>query len=95
MPGQTLQLRDIKPIVAVPDHSLWLFAALVTGILVLLGILIFRLLRRKRGRIDRRRAEALRRLDALDFGDTKSAGIYSLVFNIALVDGNFLFHQLR
>lgn len=73
MPGQTLQLRDIKPIVAVPDHSLWLFAALVTGILVLLGILIFRLLRRKRGRVDRRRAEALRRLDALDFGDTKSA----------------------
>lgn len=73
MPAQTLPLRDIKSIVDVPDHSLWLLAALALGVLLLLGTLLIWLLRHKKGPIDRKRAEALKRLDALDFNDTKSA----------------------
>lgn len=73
MPEQTLQLRDIRPIVDVPDHSLWLFTALIAGALLLLAALALRFLRRRKKRVDPKREEALRRLNALDFADTKSA----------------------
>jgi hypothetical protein len=73
MPEQTLPLKPIKAIVDVPDQSLWIFAALVAALLLVLAALAFWLVRRKKGRIDRKRKEALRRLDALDFGDTKKA----------------------
>jgi LPXTG-motif cell wall-anchored protein len=73
MPEQTLQLRDIKPIVAVPDHSLWLFLALIAAGVLLLSALLFWVLRRRRKKGDPKRAEALRRLQALEFDDTKSA----------------------
>ena len=70
---EPMTLRDIKPIVEVPDSSLWIFTALVLAMLALLGMLIFWLIRRKRQNSDRYRAAALRRLDALDFEDTKKA----------------------
>jgi len=73
MAAQSLPLKDIKPIVDVPDHSLWLLVALVTAALLLIAALAFWALRLRRGRIDRKRMEALRRLDALDYGDTKAA----------------------
>ncbi|WP_345972854.1 LPXTG cell wall anchor domain-containing protein [Sulfurimonas diazotrophicus] len=73
MPGQTLPLKDIKPIVAVPDHSLWLLTALVAVGILLLGLLLFWLLKRRRNGGDPKRTEALKRLQALDFSDTKSA----------------------
>jgi len=73
MAAQSLPLKDIKPIVDVPDHSLWLLAALVTGALLLVAALALWAVRRRKGRIDRKRQEALRRLDALDYGDTKAA----------------------
>jgi hypothetical protein len=73
MPEQPLKLRDIRPIVDVPDHSLWLFTALIAGALLLLGLLVFWFLRRRKKRLDPRREEALRRLNSLDFTDTKSA----------------------
>ncbi|MHC3993503.1 hypothetical protein ACXWTF_01620 [Thiomicrolovo sp. ZZH C-3] len=73
MPEQTLPLKDIKPIVAVPDHSLWLLVALVAAGILLLGLLLFWLLKRRRRGGDPKRVEALKRLQALDFSDTKSA----------------------
>ncbi|WP_345985795.1 hypothetical protein WCX49_01390 [Sulfurimonas sp. HSL-1656] len=73
MPEQTLPLKDIKPIVAVPDHSLWLLLALVAAALLLLALLGYWLLQRRRKGGDPKRAEALKRLQALDFSDTKSA----------------------
>jgi hypothetical protein len=66
-------MRDIRPIVDVPDHSLWLFAALIAGALLLLAVLVLWFLRRRKKRLDPRREEALRRLNSLDFTDTKSA----------------------
>jgi len=72
MPEQTLPLKDIKPIVAVPDHSLWLLITLVAVGILLLALLLFWLLKRHRKGRDPKRAEALKRLQALDFSDTKS-----------------------
>ena len=67
-----LPLKDIKPIVEVPDSSLWLFSAIVIAAVIIIGLLVWWLIRLKKARIDARRAEALRRLDALDLdGDTK------------------------
>jgi LPXTG-motif cell wall-anchored protein len=73
MPEQPLKLRDIRPIVDVPDHSLWLFTALIAGALLLLAALVFWFLRRRKKQVDPKRQEALKRLNALDFTDTKSA----------------------
>ena len=74
MPEQTLPLKPIKSIVDVPDHSLWLFAALVFAVVLAIALSAWWLLRRRKNRpVDRKRTEALRRLDALDFGDTKRA----------------------
>lgn len=73
MPEQTLQLRDIKSIVAVPDHSLWLFSALVAAAAIALAVLVFWLVRRRKKRVDPKRKEAMRRLSVLDFSDTKAA----------------------
>lgn len=72
MPEQ-LPLRDIKPIVEVPDHSLWLFAALVAAAVLAVALLLFWLRRRKRRVRDPKRSEALRRLEAIDYRETKKA----------------------
>ena len=73
MPEQTLQLRDIKPIVAVPDHSFWLFCIVIAAAVALLLLGAVLIVRRRKKRIDPKRTEALRRLNALDFNDTKEA----------------------
>ncbi|WP_345988910.1 hypothetical protein WCX18_01375 [Sulfurimonas sp. HSL1-2] len=73
MPEQTLPLKDIKPIVAVPDHSLWILVALVAAGILLLALLGYWFFKRGRKQTDPKRAEALKRLQALDFSDTKSA----------------------
>lgn len=79
MPEQALQLKDIKPIVEVPDHSLWFFAGLVGLVSLLLIVLAVFLLRKMRKKPDPRRREALRRLRNLDFSDTKQA-VYDFSF---------------
>jgi hypothetical protein len=86
---QPLPLRDIKPIVEVPDHSLWLLAALVAAVLVLAGTLAWWLRTRARARRDARREEALRRLDALRWDDTKQAVYdFSLLSHFVVTDRN-------
>ncbi len=73
MPTQPLPLKDIKPIVAVPDHSLWLFSALIVAALLAVAAIVYALVRYRRSRIDRVRVEAFRRLDAIDYSNTKTA----------------------
>lgn len=79
MPQQPLPLKDIKPLVEVPDHSVWLLAALVAAAVALIALIVLYLLRRRRARVDRKRAEALRRLDAINWDDTKQA-VYDFSF---------------
>jgi hypothetical protein len=76
---KALPLKDIKPIVEVPDHSLWLFAGIVAAGVIAVLLLILWGVRLRRKRIDRRRAEALRRLNAIDWNDTKQA-VYDFSF---------------
>ncbi len=71
------QLKDIKPPVEVPDHSIWVFFALMTLFVLVIAALLY-LLRRKRGRKrGRRRIDpieiARRELRSIDFNDTKRA----------------------
>lgn len=79
MPGQTLPLKDIKPIVDVPDQSVWFFTGLVGVGLLLLILLTLWLVRTMRKQPDPQRHEALRRLRNLDFSDTKQA-VYDFTF---------------
>lgn len=67
------QLRDIKPIVEVPDASLWWLLLLVAVSLLFLGLLAAWFVRLRRKRIDRYRAEALRRLSNLEWEETKQS----------------------
>ncbi len=69
-------LKDIKPPVEVPDHSLWLLlaiAAAVVAAVVLLGVWYFRRVpkRRKRGADPIEIAKS--KLKKLDFTDAKEA----------------------
>ncbi len=67
------ELRDIKPLVDVPDHSLWLFALVVFATLALIGGLIYyykKPKRRKRRKATKREL-AISRLKNLEFDDTK------------------------
>jgi hypothetical protein len=70
------ELRDIKPPVEVPDHSLWLLLAVVAGVLAL-GLLLWRLASRRHVKRRRRRKSpeeiARERLSAIDYDDTKGA----------------------
>ncbi len=69
-----LPLKDIKPIVEVPDSSFWLFTAAVIGAVIITGVLVWWRVRLQKARVDASRAEALRGLDALDLdGETKKA----------------------
>ncbi len=75
--NETLQqLKDIKPPVEVPDHSLWLLLAVVAIVVVaavLLGVWCFRRVpkRRKRGADPIETAKS--KLKKLDFADAKEA----------------------
>ncbi|WP_353662723.1 hypothetical protein [Hydrogenimonas sp. SS33] len=71
------QLRDIKPPVAVPDHSAWVFSALLLVLLLLLAALYW-WWRSRRKPVRRRRRKspeevARERLRAIDYDDTKGA----------------------
>ncbi len=69
-------LKDIKPPVEVPDHSLWLLLAMVSAVVVavaLLGVWYVRRVpkRRKRGADPIETAKS--KLEKLDFTDAKGA----------------------
>ena len=71
------QLKDIKGPVAVPDHSLWWLVAIVTVVVLVASALLWRYYAERRLQPIRRRKdpkkEAIARLAAIDYGDTKEA----------------------
>jgi len=71
------QLKDIKPPVEVPDHSLWLFLAVLTALLAVVVVVALRFRRRGappgRGRGPDPKDLAKAKLSAIDFGDAKDA----------------------
>ncbi len=79
------ELRDIKGIVEVSDHSLWQLLGLVAGVIVL-AALLFYFMKRKR-RVKRRflktEAELAReRIEAIDYDDPKSVA-YTFIEDVS------------
>jgi len=68
-------LKDIKPLMTVPDNSLLMLISLIAGVLVIVLGLYFWLKKpaRKRRRRLSKREQAAENLKALDFSDTKEA----------------------
>lgn len=66
------KLRDIKDIVAVPDHSLALFSGLIVLILLLTGagFYLFKNRRRRRKKLTAKEI-ALRKLKSIDYSSAK------------------------
>jgi hypothetical protein len=66
------ELEDIKPLLSVPDYSLyWMVAVCIVGILAT-GIVLWYLLRALRRRSkNRARKKRLRELELLDYADSK------------------------
>jgi type VI protein secretion system component VasK len=77
------KLKDIKPLVEIADHSLWIFLAMILGFFIavaLIWYLIKKPKRRKRRRLSPKEL-AIKALKELDFSDTKEA-VYSFSTNI-------------
>ena len=91
-------LKDIKPLMTVPDNSLLMLISLIVGVLVIVLGLYFWLKKpaRKRRRRLSKREQAAENLKALDFSDTKEA-VYDFSENMhVLIDEkeNEAFHRL-
>jgi len=91
-------LKDIKPLMTVPDHSLLMLLSLVVGLLLLALGLYFWLKKptRKRRRRLSKREQAAENLKALDFSDTKEA-VYNFSENMHVLtdeNENETFHKL-
>jgi len=91
-------LKDIKPLMTVPDHSLLMLLSLIAGVLVLALGLYFWLKKpaRKRRRRLSKREQAVANLKALDFSDTKEA-VYDFSENMHVLtdeNDNEAFHKL-
>jgi len=91
-------LKDIKPLMTVPDHSLLMLLSLIAGVLLLALGLYFWLKKpaRKRRRRLSKREQAVENLKALDFSDTKEA-VYDFSENMHVLtdeNDNEAFHKL-
>jgi len=71
------QLKDIKPIVEVVDHSLYYFSAIVLIIVVLISVILYKYFNRiKPSKKPTQKQLILQKLQNLDYNDTKDV-IYS------------------
>ncbi|BAF69516.1 hypothetical protein [Nitratiruptor sp. SB155-2] len=65
------KLRDIKPIVEIPDYSFWLYLFFIVIVTLLAALLVYQLVKLlSRKKIDRRK-EILQMLRNLDCNDSK------------------------
>ncbi len=68
------ELRDIRTLEPVSDLSLYLFVAVVAVALLVVGLILYKLIRYLRNRSrDNLRAKVLQRLKDLDLSDSKKA----------------------
>jgi len=91
-------LKDIKPLMTIPDHSLLILISLIVGILVIaLGLYLWlKKPTRKRRRRLSKREQAAENLKSLDFSDTKEA-VYDFSENMHVLTNeseNEAFHRL-
>jgi len=91
-------LKDIKPLMSVPDHSLLMLIFLIVALVVIMLGLYFWLKRpaRKRRRRLSKREQAAENLKALDFSNTKET-VYDFSENMHVLTNeseNEAFHRL-
>lgn len=69
-----LPLRDIKPLMEVPDNSIYFFSGIVIVGILILGLIIYAIIKmvKKRGEINLRKMY-LQRLKEVDLSDAKGA----------------------
>jgi flagellar biosynthesis/type III secretory pathway M-ring protein FliF/YscJ len=79
-------LKDIKPLVAVPDNSLWMVLSIMIGLLLvaLLLYLWFKKPKRKRRKQRTPKEQALQNLATIDFDKTKEA-VYTFSENLHIL----------
>jgi hypothetical protein len=79
-------LKDIKPLVTVPDDSLWITLSIMIGLLLsaLLLYLWLKKPRRKRRKRLTAKEQALKNLETIDFNNTKEA-VYTFSENVHLL----------
>ena len=79
-------LKDIKPLVAVPDHSLLILLGLMIALLIMIGALVAWLKRPKRRRRKKLspKEKALQTLKAISFEDTKKS-VYDFSENMHIL----------
>ena len=65
------KLRDIKPLVAIPDYSFYLYIVFIVVVTSLAAILVYLLIRVLSRKKENRQKEILRRLRGLDLHDAK------------------------
>jgi len=91
-------LKDIKPLMTVPDNSLLMLISLIVALLIIILGLYFWLKKpaRKRRKRLSKREQAAENLKALDFSDTKEA-VYDFCENMHVLlndNENEAFHKL-
>ncbi len=68
------ELRDIRSLEEIPDISFYLFIIMIgVGVVILVGVAIMIMRYFKRHNEDMRRKEVLKRLENIDFSDSKKA----------------------
>ncbi|SMM98803.1 hypothetical protein SPONL_144 [uncultured Candidatus Thioglobus sp.] len=77
-----MNLRDIKPIVEIPDNSLIYLLGIIAVVFLLLGYLIWKKI--KKSRRDTLRKRALKTLRELDFSNSKATA-YDFELNASLL----------
>ncbi|BCD59740.1 MULTISPECIES: hypothetical protein [unclassified Nitratiruptor] len=65
------KLRDIKPIVEIPDYSFWIYFAFIVVITLLAAILVYQIVKLLSTKKVNRRKEILQMLRNLDCNDSK------------------------
>ena len=67
------QLRDIKPLVEIPDYSFFLYLLFIVVVTTLAAVAVYLVIRLFGRKKKNRRAEILARLRSLDLADAKKA----------------------
>ena len=81
------ELRDIKPLLEIPDSSYYLYIGLITvGILVILGLLFFVVKKFWDGRKENMKKKDFERLKMVDWSDSKQASYEVTLLGRALIE---------
>ena len=65
------KLRDIKPLVVIPDYSFYLYLLMILGVTIAVALLVYWIIRVMSRKKIRKKEEVLKQLRSLDLSDSK------------------------